>query len=180
MKIKYIEGDLFSPLLNDKEPGAIVIPHVCNNQGAWGAGFVVPLGRNFPIVKQKYLQWADIDEINLSDPIFGLGSTQFVNVNDKIFVANMVAQTLGGNRPLYYNYLSKCMDEVASFTLKRTECRENEARIICPAFGAGLAGGNWPFIEQLIQDCWIKRNIQVTVYYLENTKPEGLINECSI
>lgn len=175
MSINYVKGDLFGPIKADSEPGAIVLPHVCNDRGAWGAGFVVPLGRTFPSAKQNYLAWhgncLTKSGMNITGE-FGLGETQFVNVDDKIFVANMVAQTLGGARPLFYNHLCRCMDSVAKFVMERSDAREHPARIICPAFGSGLAGGNWVLIEQLIQDCWLRLDISVSVYYLPGTLPD--------
>jgi len=174
MSIKYVEGDMFGPLKADTEPGAIILPHVCNDRGAWGAGFVVPLGKNFPSARQSYLAWEDNKLRQDSKyPYFGLGETQFVNIDDKIFVANMVAQTLGGVRPLFYNHLSRCMDAVAKFVKERSEAREHPARIIAPMFGSALAGGNWNIIENLICDSWLRQNIPVTIYYLPGTLPDN-------
>ena len=59
------------------------------------------------------------------------------------------------------------MDAVAEFAI------DENARIVCPMFGSGLAGGNWLFIEKLIEDCWLDRLIEVTVHYLPNTIPVG-------
>lgn len=173
--IKYVEGDMFGPIKADSSPGPIIIPHVCNNRGAWGAGFVVPLGRNFPKSRHSYLAWEDNrNKIHGEDnnPPFALGETQFVNIDDRVFVANMIAQIMGGARPLFYNHLARCMDSVAKFVKERNDAREHPAQIICPAFGSGLAGGNWAFIEQLIHDCWIRLGIPVSVYYLPGTLPE--------
>ena len=36
--------------------------------------------------------------------------------------------------------------------------------IHCPRFGAGLAGGQWPFIESLILEQWCDHGIEVFVY----------------
>ncbi len=46
MQIKYIEGDLFS-LLPFDEPTTKVIPHVCNDIGAWGSGFVIAVSKQW-------------------------------------------------------------------------------------------------------------------------------------
>ena len=165
MNIQYKAGDLFTAIDNDNDPGAIVIAHCCNDQGKFGAGFVVPLAKRFPIVKERYLTWRQQEN-------FRLGNTQFVNIDDKIFCANMIAQTLGGSRPLYYNHLARCMDQVGDFIIERNCAREHQTRLICPAFGSKLAGGNWSIIEQLIQDCWLRRGFPVTIYYLPGTLPE--------
>jgi len=189
-QIKYVEGDLFGPLLADKEPGSIVVPHVANSHGAWGAGFVVPLGRTFPKARQEYIDWSKAVAIfsgERDEPselvTFSLGETQIVEVQEaigtrlhvmgehevptnpqpSIHVCNMIAQTLGGVRPLFYNHLARCLDTVAKFALK------HNSRIVCPAFGAGLAGGSWIIIEKLIEDCWLRKGLSVTIYYLPGT-----------
>lgn len=152
--INYIEGDLFANLDKSKK---ICMPHVCNCLGKMGSGFVIPLAKHFPKAKEEYL--------NLGK--WELGTTQFVN-NGFITVANMIAQTLGGSeRPLFYNYLVKCMEQVTEY------CHLNMAEIVCPLFGSGLAKGDPDFIEELMIDCWIKRDISVTVYYLKDFLPKG-------
>lgn len=151
------QGDLFDYVLDPNNTNHIMIPHVCNNMQAWGAGFVLPLAKHFPKTKEQYLQIEDIE--------IKLGYTQYVvnRPSDKrtIVVANMIAQTLGGTRPLYYNKLVNCMEDVAA-KFKNSNLHE----IVCPRFGSALAGGDWNFIKELIYDCWIRRGITVKVFYL--------------
>lgn len=158
MNIIYRQGDLFK-FLNGSQ-NTIYIPHVCNDCGKWGSGFVVPLGKIFPDAKESYLKWS-------KKQTFGLGKTRFVTVQDvpKIVVANMVAQTLGGKRPLFYNHLVECMETVAVQVLA-----EANVEIFAPKFGSCLAGGNWDFIAELIRDIWIYRGIQTTIFSIEKTK----------
>jgi hypothetical protein len=165
MSIKYVEGDLFAAVDAAKQAGrTIIIPHVCNDVGVWGAGFVIPLGRKYPNTRESYLKW--YKEKTHGDKPFALGHVQFVKVeeNPLVVVANMIAQhRVGGLRPLRYNALAHCMDEVASFSAN--------SDIYAPLLGAGLAGGNWNFIRDLIEDCWLSRNLTVTVYYLPGMVP---------
>jgi len=51
------------------------------------------------------------------------------------------------------------MDYVA-----RIFCRSQKAEIHCPQFGSGLAGGNWEFITELIEDIWVENGLAITVY----------------
>jgi hypothetical protein len=44
---------------------------------------------------------------------------------------------------------------------------ELQAVIICPKFGAGLAGGSWLQISGLIEELWVKKGIDVTVYTID-------------
>lgn len=161
--IQYISGDLFAAVANDSHK-KILIPHVCNNIGAFGSGFVIPLGKTYPKARQSYFA---IPKKNGKLPI---GTTDFVTVSDNISVANMIAQNgIGGTRPLRYNALSKCLDEVAEYAIN------NEMEIYSPLFGSGLAGGNWLFIEEMIKDAWLEREIKVTVFYLLNNIPANWI-----
>jgi hypothetical protein len=160
MPLNYICGDLFETI--EELPGervkikneTILIPHIVNNKGGWGAGFVIPLGNYFPKAKEDYNKWS---------PKLGWVLPSVIN---NVHVLHMCAQTLGGKRPLYYNALSTCMDKVCRYanTLKKKPI------ILCPAFGSGLAGGDWNFIEQLIYDCWIRQNdYDVIVHYLKGS-----------
>lgn len=149
--ITYLQGDLFSQIPQDRN---ILIPHVCNCVGAWGAGFVIPLGKHFPKAKEAY------KELPLAE--YGdhyLGYTDIVKVSDNVFVANMIAQTLGGERPIRYDALFQCMLDVKNFTI-----HNNPIEIYAPEFGSGLAGGNKQFIEVMILDTWCKNGIPVTIF----------------
>lgn len=163
--LRYVEGDLF-----DFVPGRlptteqdVFIPHVCNNCGLWGKGFVVPLGKKWPAVKQKYRQ------AYINGP-FQIGWTQCVPVTPGITVCNMVAQEgiypRNGVPPIRYEALEECMAQVAA------ECDTADFPTIhAPLFGAGLAGGSWTIIEDMIRRLWLDRHIPVTIYYLDGTRP---------
>lgn len=183
-KIIYVEGDLFKAVKAVQEDdnffGTIMVPHVCNNSGAWGAGFVVPLGKEFPYTRKCYLDWYDghpndnlASYLGTDNKRFVLGATQEVQVasarNSKSMVYNMIAQAgIGGKRPLRYDALAKCMDHV-----REAATKHHEPQIHAPLFGAGLAGGNWDFIAALIEDTWLSRGVPVTIYYLKDKVPPG-------
>lgn len=167
--LNYVEGNLFDLLNADHH---VMIAHVCNNKGAWGVGFVVPLAAKYPITRQEYLNWynasytnipvQDMDkEVVYEEKTMMLGTIQVIRVDPLVSVCNMVAQTLGCKRPLYYNHLCTCMDELVN--IMQRKYKPSLSHIICPQFGAGLAGGDWNIIEQLIIDCWVRCDINVTV-----------------
>lgn len=176
-EIQYVSGDLFEAVKAPHLARTTIIPHVCNSQGAWGAGFVVPLAKAYPQAREEYLKWHKVGYFEIEDyekivthhfP-FEIGQTQFVvgQTDPEVVVANMIAQHMGGVRPLMYNHLAKCMDRVAQEALKL------KARIMAPMFGSMLAGGNWEFIEALIQDCWLDEELDVTIFYLPGKTPPG-------
>jgi O-acetyl-ADP-ribose deacetylase (regulator of RNase III) len=164
-KIRYVEGDIFSHAFD--YPKRLLIPHVCNDRGKFGAGFVNALASHIPVAKIQYLEWF-ASRGTPNDPRFGLGKTQFVpHLRDgkpDVYVANMVAQTLGGKRPLSYIHLASCLERVRDVAM---DCGFD---IMAPAFGSGLAGGNWAFIEEMIKDAWITAGLDVTICILPTEK----------
>lgn len=174
--IEYREGDLFSFVPSQCKPAQVVyLCHCCNDCGAWGAGFVIPLSRSFPLARQEYIQWHRGLLVDNTMP-FELGAVQFVHLDSKpkIRICNMIGQHgVGGGRPLRYNALAKCMDHVATVIEACRTQGDHLPVIHAPFFGSDLAGGNWNFIEQLIDDCWLKKNIPVTIHYLPGRIPAG-------
>ena len=185
-----IEGDATNPqAFTAGTP--IVIPHVCNNIGAWGAGFVMAINRNLGEEANKaYLAWhersgdkkfsyyhqfptnVEIDYCNKKVP-FGLGRTQFVHVGRSICIANMVAQhqTRGpqfgesSRPPIRYAALMQCMHSVLTKHRKtRGWVNGDPFEIHCPFFGSDLAGGSWDEIEKMIQEIWSDNGIHVVAY----------------
>ena len=189
MAFKYIEGDLFQPVKADKELDVTVIAHICNDIGVFGAGFVVPLAKHFPKAKEQYLKWhregttsvyhCDYKIKNEAGQ-FEIGKTQFVEASDKIIVANMVAQRDIGPSfedgkmvpPIRYDQLKKCMYAVREF-VQFSFFEGKKVRIACPMFGAGLAGGDWDTIANMIGLIWSEQDIPVNIYYLPQFLPPG-------
>jgi hypothetical protein len=174
--IEYIEGDLFADVPR-QDDDCVIIAHCCNNIGAWGAGFVVPLGKKYPTAKSSYLE--------LSQRI--LGQTQFIETFNSVFVANMIGQEGIGPKidennklvpPIRYEAIRSCMEQVAAFAkelkLRQMSFLPNpKVRIVCPLFGAGLAGGDWNIIEKMIISIWDSEGINVNIYYLSQFLPNN-------
>jgi hypothetical protein len=88
---------------------------------------------------------------------------QFVTVDDRLRVANMVAQHGYVSRAnpvaIHYDALAQCLSELAS--------RLEEGTIIhMPRIGCGLAGGNWDQIEPLLEEHLATAGFDVWVYDL--------------
>jgi hypothetical protein len=168
--ISVIKGDLFDHVrhyVSNQEKGcSVIIPHVCNNVGAFGSGFVAAINKHYPIVRENYHL--------IGKPNLRLGYVQYVEVfkdksyGHKLVFANMIAQngliSETNPRPLNYYALCKCMASVAEYSMKNFDNDSNKPQIHCPKFGCGLAGGNSIFIDNLIEDIW--KNIPVFVYQL--------------
>ena len=142
----------------------IIIPHVCNNVNAFGAGFAGYLSSRYPHTKENF---------HLLGNKAKLGYVQFIDVfhnkttDNRVIVANMIAQnnliSHDNPRPLNYFALCSCMNSV------RNNIREmidkdpsTSVEIHSPKFGSGLAGGDWRFITNLVEDIW--SNIPIYIY----------------
>jgi O-acetyl-ADP-ribose deacetylase (regulator of RNase III) len=150
--ITYVRGDATCP----PGPGAKIICHVCNDVGAWGAGFVLALSARWPDLRDEYRGWYAARDG------FRLGAVQFVPVEPYIWVANMVGQrgTKAGSKgpPIRYEALTVGLAVVGQHAVAE------RATVHMPRIGCGLAGGKWELVEPLIAEHLSEKGVAVTVY----------------
>ena len=150
--IHYLKADATVP----QAEGNIVIAHICNDIGAWGKGFVLALSKRWKYPEKQYKQWYKEGEN------FALGEVQFVSVEEKIWVANLIGQhniynDENDNPTIRYEAVKKGLRIIADFAY------EINAKVQMPRIGCGLAGGSWDRIEKLIRQTLLKKNIEVFV-----------------
>ena len=155
MKIEYVFGDATNPQGDGKK----LIVHVCNNVGAWGAGFVMALSKKWSAPEKAYRAMKE----------YILGDIRMIEVEKDIFVCNLIGQesTKGRNKgaslpPVRYVAIEHALKYLASIG----SLRPNSFSVHMPRIGSGLAGGNWKIIETIINETLIREGIQVTVYDL--------------
>ena len=173
--LEFIKGDLFKNLDPEQTDLNIIIPHVCNDIGGWGAGFVVPLGITFPKAQTKYRRWFRKGYDSEQNIEFNIGETQFADVNPlygpEVLVANMIAQrgtiSVMNPMPLSYKHLSICLNTVAERVLEMKKMVDRKTIIKMPMFGCGLAGGNWDYIQTMVEMHWLCKGIDVQVYSID-------------
>lgn len=158
--IEYVVGDATAPL----GTGPKLVVHVCNDRGAWGAGFSGAVTRRWRRPEQEYRDWYTASTSRPGSVLaFALGNTWFTPVWDETWVASMVAQhgTRGPDnpRPIRYEALRSCLDTVGEFA-------ESGFSVHMPRIGCGLAGGTWERVEPLIEANLTGRGVAVTVYDL--------------
>ena len=156
MAITCVVGDATAP----HGPGPGVIAHVCNDSGGWGKGFVLAISRRWPEPEAAYRRWARSGEK------FGLGMVQLVTVEDRLSVANMVAQhgyvSPANPVAIRYDALARCLSALAG--------RIGAGTVIhMPRIGCGLAGGIWDQIEPLLEEHLAGAGFDVRVYDLPAT-----------
>jgi len=151
--IHYIKGDATKPQTN----GNKIIVHICNDIGGWGKGFVMAVSKRWPAPEKKYREWYKAKDN------FELGEVQFVQVEEDVWVANMIGQHKinkdeKGNAPIRYDAVAAALKKVAGFAA------QNNASVHMPRIGCGLAGGKWEEIEPIITGALSQNDIEVTVY----------------
>lgn len=152
--ITYLTGDATAP----DGAGNKIIAHICNDIGAWGAGFVLAISARWKQPENDYRQWYKSRETN----DFALGAVQLVQAAPDIWVANMVGQhniqKSNSGPPIRYEAVESCLSKFAEHAL------ELNASVHMPRIGCGLAGGKWELVEPLIVSKLCSREIQVFVY----------------
>ncbi|MDR2237278.1 MAG: macro domain-containing protein [Chryseobacterium sp.] len=154
MEIQYIKGDATAP----QAKGTKIIAHICNDLGGWGKGFVLAVSKRWKEPEKEYRNWHRFR----SENNFGLGELQIVQVEQYIYVANMIGQkgmkTGSNGIPVRYEAIEKCLEELSRQALRI------HASIHMPRIGCGLAGGKWEHIEPIIEKTLLKNNLEVYVY----------------
>lgn len=155
MELNYIKGDATAPI----GEGNKIIAHVCNDIGGWGRGFVLALSKRWLDPEREFKKWYKSGEN------YSLGEVIFVQVEENIWVANMVGQhdikpDREGNPPVRYEAIGKALSKVAEFA------KEINASVHMPRVGCGLAGGTWDKVEPIIIQELAEKEIRVTVYDL--------------
>lgn len=141
IEINYVKGDVTN--VQDTEFNRnIIIPHICNDIGAWGAGFVLALSKKWQQPEMAYRR--------LSKEELELGLVQFVRVEKNVIVANMIAQhgirSKTNPSPIIYDILKDCLQQVDEMA------HGTASNVHMPKIGAGLTGGDWNSIESLIKN----------------------------
>lgn len=152
--IAYVKGDATVPI----GEGNKLIIHICNDVGAWGAGFVMALSRRWECPEIQYRDW----KRGIYEEPFALGHVQPVRVEADIYVCNMIAQHGVGfheeKPPIRYDALKQCLERVARIA------KTLNASTHMPRIGCGLAGGTWDVIGKMVEE--ELGEFSVTVYDL--------------
>jgi O-acetyl-ADP-ribose deacetylase (regulator of RNase III) len=154
MELKNVNGDL---LKLAKEGHFDVITHGCNCECTMGSGIAKQIKEQFP---EAY----KVDCKTIKGDFNKLGNFTFVDVNgingNSFRIINSYTQYRYGVDKIQIDYeaLTLCMRKINHFY--------NNIRIGLPLIGAGLAGGDWNIIKNIIEREFTK-NI-VTIVHFKN------------
>ena len=130
--IEYRKGNLL-----DVTEGIIV--HGCNMCGVMGAGVALAVKQKYPACFAKY-------KLCLETCKYSLGENIMYRVNQNLWICNALTQDDYGGTKRQVNY-------TAISHVFRDLVTEGSSPLHFPKIGAGLGGGDWGIIEQIINDC---------------------------
>lgn len=166
-RIKYRVGNIFTQLPTDDT--MVVIPHIVNNVGGFGAGFVLHFAKTFPKAKESYFDWV---KGNIKAIPFELGQSMPAKIGENRIAHHMCAQNgvIGPNnpKPIKYRALANCLHKVNNL------CGSINVEIHAPAFGSDLSGGDWYIISTLIDEILISP-VKIYIYTLTQEQQDKLL-----
>jgi O-acetyl-ADP-ribose deacetylase (regulator of RNase III) len=145
MEIIYKNGDLL-------KASERVRMHGCNAKGVMGAGIAALIRQKYPIAYLDYHRRCVRGEVRLGD-VFP------VDVGDGTIIINAITQDeYGGNKTnISYKAVRECM-----FRVNILAQHHKWDSIAMPKIGAGLAGGKWGKISEIIETELV--DVQPVVY----------------
>jgi O-acetyl-ADP-ribose deacetylase (regulator of RNase III) len=156
--IHYKVGDATTPDTSEKNGG--IICHVCNDEGAWGSGFVLA-------VSKKWKQ-PEIEYRKMSPKQRKVGNYQLVVVGNNLFVANIIGQS--GLRERRTGFGVPAVDYAAIETALTKIANTADSMgidIHMPRIGCFRAGGSWLIMEIILKRVLLNHNCDIYVYDLE-------------
>jgi O-acetyl-ADP-ribose deacetylase (regulator of RNase III) len=159
MKICYKIGDLLAA----EEP---MIAHGCNAQGVMGKGVAKAVKETLPEVFKAYRRQFVLEQK------LDLGTVVYVDSHAGKLWCNCITQgtydknpivpgTTNVDRYVDYDAIRSCMRDLNARAIE-----EGYASIAMPMIGAGLGGGDWDTIAQIIEEEFT--TVVPVVYVLDN------------
>lgn len=146
--IHVIKGDLL-------EQTTGIIAHGCNMQGVMGSGIAKQIKEKYPSSFQAYRNLFTFRGLKG-------GTVFFYDESTDLIIANAITQEFYGTDKRYVNYAWL----VTAFMSILAAAKSQGMTVKFPMIGAGLAGGDWNIIEQLINDCDPKDAVRKELYVL--------------
>ena len=153
--------------LDQRGTGSRIIAQIVNDKTPnWGAGFARAVRTKYPSAQEEFREWYLTNPDNLT-----LGNTHVSQVSDDLHIVSMIAQHGYGDsaKPrIRYAALNNCLRQLKEIAVDKA------ATVHMPRIGTGYAGGNWPFISELIDEMLVRNGIAVTIYTLPDNEPSDI------
>lgn len=152
--IEIIRGDLF-------QTDAKIIAHGCNCSGGFGRGIAGIIRAKYPMARDAYMKKYHAEG-------WELGDMQLVKTKEEIAILNCGTQqryTGQGKGFCYLDYrgFKEAMEEVFKFA----ELNVYGTIVAIPRIGAGLAGGDWDRLYDILRSVFEASNfVTLKIYAL--------------
>lgn len=150
--IEYKKGDIIEALFEDEIDA---MAHGVNCKGGFGSGIAGQLRETLPHTARDYRK-------KFLGSGWRLGDVQEV-VSYRFIIYNCATQDdFGGDGKKYVSYdaVYECMNKLHSI------CEVSMLTLGLPRIGAGLAGGSWDVIHEIIKDVFKDSKVKVIIYEL--------------
>ena len=126
-----------------------ILVHGCNAQGVMGSGIAKEIRAKWPTAYEHYTT-----ACKKAGAAYMLGTVVPVLVDKNLIVANAITQLNFGREPkqyVSYKAVQECFTAVAELAIS------NQCDVHYPLIGAGLGGGDWAIISEIIDTVFVNR-----------------------
>lgn len=134
-----------------------IIVHGCNAQGVMNSGLAKAIREKFPTVYEEYHREYLANGLKT-------GQLILVEVGEELLVANAITQEFFGRGPRYVSY--EAIQKVFSTLAKLAS--DGDLVIHYPMIGAGLGGGDWSVISEIIDNAFAQYPKAKRILWLED------------
>lgn len=138
-----------------------IIVHGANAQGVMGSGAAKAIREKYPDCYNTYRNEYEKTGLVLGDVVWW-ASDDCSALRDTLFIANGITQQLYGTDKRHVNYVA--VADVFKQVIRQAKATNLEVNF--PKIGAGLGGGRWEIIEEIINDCDPDNRVKKTCWIL--------------
>lgn len=142
-----------------------IIIHSVNAQGIMGGGVAIQIRNKYPAAYEAYLKHVGQPYTQQNSGAGFLGTLSWAQINTGLWVCNLVGQQFFGRDRRYTSYDALVVGLERAATLAKAY----GARVHLPMIGAGLGGGKWRIIEQIVQEHL--DGLDTTIWEFKNITP---------
>lgn len=141
-------GNLFEtvlPRVQENDNIMHIVVHGCNAQGVMGSGFAKELRSRYPDAYTEYRN-------TFLNKGLALGDVVCYIPTDNLVIANAITQVnygYDGKKYVSYDAIDTAFTEIEDMASTLVQY-QHSVEVHFPLLGAGLAGGNWDVISQII------------------------------
>jgi len=157
-------GDLLKEVTPQTITGLNIIVHGCNAQGVMGSGFAKQVAQLYPACLETYRQ--QVDFLKRVQPDQVLGQCIQYWASPYLVIVNAITQQDFGRDPARRYVSYRAVAE--AFSQLRDMPGLLGATVHYPQIGAGLGGGDWAVISEIISNRLDPSGISHVLWLLED------------